>query len=506
MRLWGFAAGKTEQDHCKPPCASELPMWRGFNLQSMFYLDNARPYDEWTFDFMAEHGFDFARLPLDYRIWTKAARHIDDSKLKWLDQAVQWCMQRRLHVCICLHRAPGYTVAQPPEPADLFGEGMQSEAAREEFARQWGMFAQRYGHIPGGALSFNLVNEPAKVSGAVYAKVAKVAIEAIRQHDHDRLIIADGISWGTRPVRELLPLGVAQSTRGYAPFRLTHYGASWIGGNSSWPEPQWPLRTGYTPFLYGSAKPDWQSPLILRGEFAAGTRLTIRVGKVSQRARLVVQADNTAVMDTWFRPGPPNAPEWKTAKYEEKYGVWSADYDRECSVVIPVQARTLRLDLPEGDWLTIPEVRIELPEKVRDAGNSVVVRPTSESWGERQGVLEIDGNGHVRAGAQTPIEFGCGHLEREIGEWARFAANHHVGVMVGEWGAYKHTPHEHVLAWMGDCLRLWRRAGMGWALWELAGGFGVLDSGRKDVHYENWHGHQLDRRMLELLQRHDSGR
>ena len=35
--------------------------------------------------------------------------------------------------------------------------------------------------------------------------------------------------------------------------------------------------------------------------------------------------------------------------------------------------------------------------------------------------------------------------------------------------------------------------GIGYALWNFRGSFGLLDSGRKDVEYEDWHGHQLDR-------------
>jgi endoglucanase len=75
-----------------------------------------------------------------------------------------------------------------------------------------------------------------------------------------------------------------------------------------------------------------------------------------------------------------------------------------------------------------------------------------------------------------------------------------VGVHVGEWGAFSHTPHQVVLGWMRDCLALWKNAGWGWALWELRGGFGVLDSQRADVEYENFRGHKLDRQMLDLLQ------
>jgi endoglucanase len=57
-----------------------------------------------------------------------------------------------------------------------------------------------------------------------------------------------------------------------------------------------------------------------------------------------------------------------------------------------------------------------------------------------------------------------------------------------------------VLAWMRDCLALWKEAGWGWALWELRGGFGVLDSRRRDVEYESFRGQKLDRQMLDLLQ------
>jgi endoglucanase len=74
-----------------------------------------------------------------------------------------------------------------------------------------------------------------------------------------------------------------------------------------------------------------------------------------------------------------------------------------------------------------------------------------------------------------------------------------VGVHIGEFGAHNMTPHDVVLGWMGDLLPCLAEAGLGWALWNLQGSFGVLDSERADVHYESFHGHQLDRKMLEVL-------
>ncbi len=72
-------------------------------------------------------------------------------------------------------------------------------------------------------------------------------------------------------------------------------------------------------------------------------------------------------------------------------------------------------------------------------------------------------------------------------------------VHVGEWGCLNHTPHDAALGWMTDLLALWREAGWGWAMWNLRGGFGIVDSERADVTYESFRGHQLDRRMLDLL-------
>ena len=74
-------------------------------------------------------------------------------------------------------------------------------------------------------------------------------------------------------------------------------------------------------------------------------------------------------------------------------------------------------------------------------------------------------------------------LRQEQLPWVRLQQQG-VGVHVGEWGAFNHTPHDVVLAWMQDSLDLWKGNGWGWSLWNLYGSFGVLDSNRADVKYE----------------------
>ena len=89
-------------------------------------------------------------------------------------------------------------------------------------------------------------------------------------------------------------------------------------------------------------------------------------------------------------------------------------------------------------------------------------------------------------------------LEEHYQRWADLAKKG-VGVHCGEGGAYNKTPHNVVLAWLRDVLEILTGYGIGLAMWNFRGSFGILDSGRKDVKYEDFHGHKLDRKLLELL-------
>jgi aryl-phospho-beta-D-glucosidase BglC (GH1 family) len=75
-----------------------------------------------------------------------------------------------------------------------------------------------------------------------------------------------------------------------------------------------------------------------------------------------------------------------------------------------------------------------------------------------------------------------------------------VGVHCGECGCVKDTPHAVFLAWFGDVLDILTTNGIGFALWELKGDFGILNSNRADVQYEDWYGYKLDKKLLTMLQ------
>jgi endoglucanase len=90
-------------------------------------------------------------------------------------------------------------------------------------------------------------------------------------------------------------------------------------------------------------------------------------------------------------------------------------------------------------------------------------------------------------------------LVRTFQPWGELAGRG-IAIHFGEMGCYKHTPPQVVLAWFDDTLSVLRGLHTGWALWNFRGPFGVLDTERRGTNYENWHGHPLDRALLNLLQ------
>ena len=104
-----------------------------------------------------------------------------------------------------------------------------------------------------------------------------------------------------------------------------------------------------------------------------------------------------------------------------------------------------------------------------------------------------DGKGRITADR--------GKLEELYAPWAELARKG-VGVHCGECGCYNKTPYQVFMAWFEDVMEILKGHGFGYALWNFRGSFGVLDSGRADIKYEDWHGHRLDRQLLLTLQKY----
>ena len=226
-----------------------IPRWRGFNLTELAgWGDPRQGYRESDFSLMAEWGFNFARLPCSYWIWSNRTSWmtIIESKLQTLDQAIDLGRQYGIHINLCLHRVPGYCVnGCEHEPYQLFDSPRDSmERALEAASHHWRYLAARYKYVPSSQLSFDLINEPPfMVDQSRYVEIADALIAAIREVNPQRLIFADGADIGQTPVMGLVDQSIVHSTRGYLPKMVSHYTATWVPANEfeALTRPTWPM-------------------------------------------------------------------------------------------------------------------------------------------------------------------------------------------------------------------------------------------------------------------------
>ena len=479
------------------PTAERLPStWKGFNLLNMFYLNSSahdRPFAEDEFRMIAELGFNFVRIPMDYRIWIRSNNwnNINERAVQRIDRAVEYGIKYDIHICLNFHRAPGFTVASPPEASNLWTQ----EEPQEAFANMWAFFAERYKNVPNEYLSFNFVNEPPDMEEAVYASVIKKAADAIWAQDPGRLLIADGIDYGMKPSNMIKELGIAQATRGYQPFLLTHYKAEWVEGSQNFSPPAWP--SFFIPkYLYAMGKSGVpRSVYSIEHDFTGAYNLDVNVGAVSNEARLVVKADGEIIYNRLFESRAGSG-EWREVVYRSEWNIYQNVYDRDYSIAIPAGTKQLTLEVIDGDWMTVNDMKFS---SVSGNGITFSVTPNSMDWGAVIPHIRINAAGEIVA--DNAIVQNREWLREVYKPWEELIKSGG-GAMVGEWGAYNKTPHDVVLRWMEDCLEVFKETGMGWALWNFNDTFGIINSGRTGVRYENYNGQRLDREMLNLLQRH----
>ena len=219
--------------------------WRGVNLLDMLSIDYNEKggFKEEDFEILQDFGFNFARLPLDYRYWIKGRdrtrwTEFDEDALKLVDEAVEMGRRHKIHVQLCLHRIPGYTSGVPAEPTSIFDDDEALKAA----CLHWATLAGRYRGIPGKELSFNLFNEPDYMREAKYARVVRELVAAIRAKDPERFIVADGLGYGRIAPTSLCGVkGLGFGWHCYDPFFVTHHQTPWNDPKSVSETPRWPV-------------------------------------------------------------------------------------------------------------------------------------------------------------------------------------------------------------------------------------------------------------------------
>ncbi len=468
---------------------------KGFNLLGKFDVSwSNEGYDEDDFSMINELGFNFVRLPVDYRSYTQAGDWdiFLEQEVEEIDKAIEWGIKYDVHVCLNLHRAPGYCVNYQSLPANQDLDLWSDTLAQKAFVNHWDYFATRYQDIPPSRLSFNLVNEPNDVSESAYLNVMTMALSVIRNVSPERIVFIDGLNYG----RDLIPAlkdeeFVAQSMHSYDPFNITHYKAEWVNGSENMPPPRWPM-LWVSNYLYGPWKSEFKSPLIIHGSFEAGTEIIVNVHQVSTQSKLQIKADDAVIYTKNFICTADTGQDFSVV-VETEWGYQNIS-DKDFSVTMENAATSLSFENVAGDWMTINSISFKKGSQV------TVLHLSDNSWGKKQGEFVLEKGILKTLEGEDLLPF------EEYRKNVELAKENNIAFMVQEFGVYNKTPHDITIAFLSDLMNFFLENDIGWSLWNFQGSFGVLNSGRTDCNYDTFHGNSLDSEMLDILLRESSTR
>jgi endoglucanase len=189
--------------------------------------------EEGYFKRIAEAGFNSVRIPVRWSAHMAAQPPyaIDKTFLARVDWAVDQALANKLVAIVNIHHYE--EMASEPEKH------------KERFLAIWSQLAPHFRERPAD-LYFELLNEPCrKLTNELWNPIAAGAIAVIRKTNPTRTIVVGPGNWNN--VKQLPNLKLPEKDRNliatfhyYLPFKFTHQGASWVGGQSKqWLGTKW---------------------------------------------------------------------------------------------------------------------------------------------------------------------------------------------------------------------------------------------------------------------------
>jgi hypothetical protein len=245
--------------------------------------------------------------------------------------------------------------------------------------------------------------------------------------------------------------------------------------------------TNISQYLYAPSKSDFYSPLVLEGSFLKGAKITVNVQQVSVQSTLQIKLDNSEVYNKAFICGPDAGADW-TQIISTQWGYQNIS-GKDYSVVLPSDGTRLTFTNTNGDWMTINKITITT------GTGDVVIVPSNTSWGSKQDTYKITTEGKITDVNGNPV-LALGALITNL----EYAKSEDIPVMVQEFGVYNKTPHSVTLNYLTDAVSVFNKYHLGYAMWNMIGTMGIINSERTDFTYESYRGKQLDRQMTTIMQ------
>jgi endoglucanase len=265
------------------PTATEVPvtptntpipaplLQRGVNLGNMLEAPNEGEWglfvQEEYFDLVKEAGFDFVRLPVNWKAHTKRTGYddgntgytIEPAFFARVDEVVGWALKHNLAIIIDFHNY----------------EDLMTQPNGEQFWFLWKQIAEHYKDYPPQVV-FELLNEPHdQINAAMWNTYIKYAVKDIRETNPTRDIVIGPVQWNAYNWVTTLDIPddphIIVTFHYYEPFSFTHQGAEWVDGSNPW------LGTTWDAFEY--QKTDIQNHFDLVADWANRRNIRILLGE-----------------------------------------------------------------------------------------------------------------------------------------------------------------------------------------------------------------------------------
>jgi len=301
--------------------ADEHPHWTGFVYGSGRLNDLFSAFNEYDIRNMANWGFNYVRLIIDYRdIFNDDASEVNLRALQRLDRVISYGVEYNVHINILFESLPGWWQEMQEDytyvgSLDIFANPEHQQQTRDI----WQLIAKRYRDIPSSALSFlpmNDVKNSTKSSGMDIIQEAEYSskdiddfllslVDTIQSESPDRLINFEGDSaWDSTydsSEKAALRKG-ALINADYGAYLFTLW--SWNESDTSdrtysYFKPDWPTTLYYTQTEITGGnywkESERNAPLTFDGELPAGTTVEFYVSEVQGNGSFVATADGKEI-------------------------------------------------------------------------------------------------------------------------------------------------------------------------------------------------------------------
>lgn len=169
--------------------------------------------------YIASLGMDHIRLGFDQVVLEESPYVYREKIIVLLHDFTEWCAKYGLRPVLNMHKAIG-------NYCDILEEKglMQTKELQEHFVAIWAMLEDEFSSE--GDVVFELLNEVVNSTADEWNAVAKMAIDAIRAKNKERLIVVGGIEWnnpsGLPFVKVYDDENIIYTFHCYAPHEFTH--------------------------------------------------------------------------------------------------------------------------------------------------------------------------------------------------------------------------------------------------------------------------------------------